>query len=300
MTYYAAIALTTSMATLFLGTFTFSRISNNKTNISFLLFCISISIWSFLLYLNASAQSAKQALLWIKLLHSVSIFIPIFFLQFTYYLTGLFQRRRTLIGFLYFIAGTFVVLMNSSYFLDARYKEAFGFFVCQPKPMYALYIAVFIGIVSFTYIELFLAQQKREGIQRLQIQYLTLATIVGWSGGTTNFLINYDLNIPVLFPFGNLTILLYVVLVSFVIVKYKLLEIALVIKKSFVFTLLVSFVMGVYSLAIFLASSFYRGYGINQLFATLITSLAIVFGYKPLEDLITSLTDRYFFKKRYE
>ena len=73
---------------------------------------------------------------------------------------------------------------------------------------------------------------RASGIRKQQIKYLLISAIVGYSGGITNYLINYDKEFFPLHPFGNCTILAYVIVVGIAIVRYQLMDIRIVITAT--------------------------------------------------------------------
>jgi C4-dicarboxylate-specific signal transduction histidine kinase len=78
-------------------------------------------------------------------------------------------------------------------------------------------------------------------------------------------------------------------------------DIEVIIKKGVIFSTLMASIIGVYSLLIFLGQNiFQETLRINQWIATIITAFVIAVGYKPLETYITNITDKYFFRKKYD
>ena len=93
---------------------------------------------------------------------------------------------------------------------------------------------------------MFKSYRKSLGIQRVQIKYILIGTIIGYLGGATNYPLWYDIPIP---PVGNWTVSLYLGIVAYAIVKYRFLDIRLVIGKgaihifSFITVILLAFLL---------------------------------------------------------
>lgn len=300
---YSIATIFISVISLLLGIAILSRNTTNATFKSFFVFCISISLWSCFLYLNAVAKTEAEALIWIRLLHAVAIFIPILFLRFTYVFLASPKKDgyyiKALMGF------GLLLSLASFYpgFVSDTFKNEFGFFVCVPSQFYILYVISFIAIIAYSYLDLFWAYLGSAGNKRKQIQiiYLILATIIGWSGGTANFLINYNINLFPLYPYGNYTILLYTIILAYAIMRHQLMDIEIVIKKGIVYSVMMAVILGIYSFIIFIGQNIFQAtLGINQWVAGIITALVIAVGYRPLENFVTDLTNEYFFRKKYD
>ncbi|MFC1767406.1 ATP-binding protein [Candidatus Margulisiibacteriota bacterium] len=78
-------------------------------------------------------------------------------------------------------------------------------------------------------------------------------------------------------------------------------DIEVVIKKGIIYSTMIATIVGIYSaLLLILQQLFQITTGVNQWVATVITAFAIAVGYKPVETFITDLTNRYFFRKKYD
>jgi len=100
---------------------------------------------------------------------------------------------------------------------------------------------------------------------------------------------------------GETGALLFVGFTAYSIIKHRLMDIEIIIKKGIIYSLLISGAVGVYALlAITLGQylNFVTGYGV--LLANVLSALAIVLGYKPLETIIENATDRFFFKGKFD
>jgi len=114
----------------------------------------------------------------------------------------------------------------------------------------------------------------------------------------TDFIVNYGIEF---YPFGFIFVILSLSSIAYAIVRHRLMDIEVIIKKGVVFSILMASIIGVYSLLIFLGKNIFQTtLGINQWIATIITAFVIAVGYKPLETYITNITDKYFFRKKYD
>ncbi|MFH1710340.1 MAG: hypothetical protein ABH860_04625, partial [bacterium] len=89
-------------------------------------------------------------------------------------------------------------------------------------------------------------------------------------------------------------------LTAYAILRHHLMDIEFVIKRSFVYSILVALIVGLYSLIIFISQVFFGNIiGFRWLLA-LIGAALIAIGFKPLETAFTNFTDKYFFKGKYD
>ncbi|MBF0388456.1 MAG: GAF domain-containing protein, partial [Candidatus Omnitrophica bacterium] len=68
--------------------------------------------------------------------------------------------------------------------------------------------------------------------RKKQLQYVLAATVLGWCGGATNFLLFF--NIPVL-PVGNVLITGYVIIVAYAIIRHRLMDIRVMVSSAGIF-----------------------------------------------------------------
>ena len=89
---------------------------------------------------------------------------------------------------------------------------------------------------------MFKAWKVASGINRARLGLVLLAALIGLSGGTTNYFLWYHIPIP---PFGNIGVSVYALIVAYTILRYRLLEINLVIKRGIIFAIVYVFVLGI-------------------------------------------------------
>jgi signal transduction histidine kinase len=70
------------------------------------------------------------------------------------------------------------------------------------------------------------------GLKRRQIEYFFLATAVGYAGGSLDYLPIFGVD---LYPYGNFAIVLYPMIMTYAIVQYRLMDIAVIVNKGLVY-----------------------------------------------------------------
>ena len=300
-TYYALLAVLTSLTTLFLALFVYGRARHKVLNSLYAFWALCVGLWSFFLALSINAETIKIADLWARLLHVWAIILPAVYVHFVLLFLNKFGSRRKLVFSLYAITVVLLAFNFTPWFLTVNYRPKFDFFVTTPGVLYPIHVFTFIGAVLYVYYELFRSLLSAQGAQRKQVQFFFIATLLGYSGGVTNYLINYDFLIFPLYPFGNATILFYVVVVGFAIVVYRFMDIEVIVKRTVVFAGLVAFVFGVFSTATFIVRDVLSVYlGADKFWTSALSIFLIVLCYDSIRNILINLTDKYLFQKKYD
>lgn len=204
---------------LFFAFYLYLNNQNQKINKAWLFASIPIAFWGLGLYGVTSAKSATTALAWQYLLDISAIFIPAFYLYFVAILTN--YKKRFVIIFGFFLAIILAFLSLTIYFKTGM-KIIYDFYWINPGPYYIIFpIYFFIYAVYSIYLFIRVYKNNDDLIIKSQIRNALLAALIGYIGGFTNFF-------PQLFniyPFGNYFVVLYVFIMGYGVLKYKLLTI---------------------------------------------------------------------------
>ncbi|MEA2113386.1 MAG: ATP-binding protein [Patescibacteria group bacterium] len=300
MIFYAIVALVNAITSTILGLFVYLKNRKSKINQAFGLFCLSASIWSYSYYFWQIADSASGALFWSRSLMMGAIFINIFYFHFVLRLFNKVQERKKSLIFGYLIFFFFFLANFTSLFVKGvRPKLGFDFW---PDPGILYHPFLFFWFFYAIYVIYLLSKEYRltiAGIKRNQIRYILIGTIVGYVGGITNYLLWYDIPIA---PIGNWTATFYVPIIAYAILKYRLMDVRLAIKKSTIFSVVVVVITAVYAMAAFLLGLVFFG-GIytfkGQVVTGLLTASLVAFGFMPLYEWLKKTTDTFLFKGDY-
>jgi len=232
--------LLTGIISSILAIFTYFKGKTHRSNRMFAIACLAVASWGFGGFFISTAKDEPTALLYWRLTHIGVILIPVFFLHFVYLFLEIQNRLRLtliyLIGAFFLIADLSDLLYQNNIFIK-EVKEIFkGLFwdVHYSPNLYWLFTFLWFGIVFYGHYELFKAYKKASGLKRNQIKYFFLATAVGFSGGSTCFLPCFGIN---LYPILNFTVPLYPLIVSYAIIRYRVMDIRIVIGKGAIYFL---------------------------------------------------------------
>ncbi|MFH1429263.1 MAG: ATP-binding protein, partial [Candidatus Margulisiibacteriota bacterium] len=85
---------------------------------------------------------------------------------------------------------------------------------------------------------------------------------------------------------------------AYAIVTQRLMGIEVIIKKGTLYSILAAIVSGIYAFSVFSVRQFFDNYG--HLLPTIITALVIAVGFKRLHDFLDDITDKIFYRKKYD
>jgi hypothetical protein len=96
----------------------------------------------------------------------------------------------------------------------------------------------------FGYYKLIQFYRTAKGYRRTQAAYITGGFLFGFVGGSSTLLPMF--RIDLLYPFGNFGIVVYAIILSYAILRHRIIEFNLVVKKSVVYSLSVSLLTGLF------------------------------------------------------
>lgn len=194
---------------------------------------LSISLWTWGILGRDLSTERTVALFFVRLCYVGAVFMPTFFFHFVNSFLKL-EKTRLLVAF-YALSLIFLIFDLTPLFIKDVGPILFFKHYGIPGPVFPFYAISFITIISYGHYLLVKYFKKSEGQTRNQIKYILFAAIIGFLGGLTTFFPNFDIEI---FPFGFYLISLYVILTSYAIVKHRLMDIHIVLKKGTTYALL--------------------------------------------------------------
>jgi len=171
-----------------------------------------------------------------------------------------------------------------------------------PGPGIVVFIFTFLGYVVSS-IAIFLRKYRHSaGLFRQQLKYLLLGSVLMFIAlFTFNFLFVVLLGQNQFIAFGPLSIFFFIGAATYAIVRYRLMEIQLVIKRSLILSLLIASTVMLYTLIIYGAERFilYNSPHKNA-YAGIFATFVIVLTLDPLKGYIERITQKVFYKIHYD
>ncbi len=205
------------------------------------LFNVAVAVWGYGSYFIANASNEREALIVWKIAFSGVLFIAVFF----YHVACLFcqiKRFKTIL-FAYLQGFLFFILSFSNLYISEVFLLGGDFYYLKAKgALFILSCFLWVFFVALGLIELIIHFRKLKDVRRAQTLYLFLGFGVGFLGGITNFFPLFGIG---MIPFGNVTIPIYCIVVTYAILKYRLVDIKLVITRASIFIFVYTLVLGV-------------------------------------------------------
>ncbi len=240
-TFLAATGLLNGVTSFGLGLFVLCKNPAKSVNRTYFLFNLSITLWSAAYIFWPLSHTKEAALFWFQLLHYGAAFIPATYYHFVLALTNKAAEGRRSLRLGYLLAVFFALLIPSKFFIrDMVPKFALEFWAV-PGVFYHPFLVYFFSFVIMTLRLLWKEMAVSSGAEGSRYRHVLIATLMGYAGGSTNFPLWYD--VPI-YPVGNILVTLYVAIIAYAIVRYRLLDINLAITRTAVFVVVYTAVLG--------------------------------------------------------
>lgn len=295
--FYAYSGLINGLLALFLGLMVYLRGRKNPLFQTFLLLNLSIAVWSLAYWRWLLQTEAEPALLWTRILDIGAIFIPITFFHWVMTLLERGKKNRVIITVGYLASLVFLVFSPTTHFIRTV-EPALGFpFWPKPGIVYTVFLfGSFAGLTILALLNLFDAYQKSAGLRRLQLKFVLIGFLLGFLGGSTNFLLWYGIPLP---PIGNPLVAAYPLLFSYAIIKHRLLDIRLALRE-----ILARFSLSVLMIGLYLAlknlwQNLTGDSGSVNDYLVFLFLIFLAATYGTLNKYTRLLTDRFLFAREY-
>ena len=246
--------------------------NRSQVNVWFFVFFSSISLWAFFYAFWLLSDTATEALFLARGLNVFAIFIPVLYIEWLLRFVGKYKVRKVII--LYLLMGIFLFFSYNSIFIsEVKTVGLFPFFP-QSGWLHKVFLIEWCVVILFSYY--LLISQYRSAVdknQKKQLLFILIGALVGFMGGSFNFLMMLD--VAIVAPFGSLLVIVFPVMIGYAMTKHNLMDT----RAVFMQALLI--VMNISGLAIVLTSDSVVEYVFNALFVlmALVTSYLFVKSY---------------------
>ena len=254
-------------------------------------FLLSVGLWGFLLFGMRSSPDVHRALLWERALPVTTYTTFVLFYHFTLaYTNNRGQRGILLVSYLFLVA---VAALSPTELLIERMRlEDYGYAPVVSSAAFPITMSIplLMGGGAYNFIRRYKASSSYE--ERNRLFYLIIAVLFPLLG----LFLDAFTNLPPAAIWGNL---IFCIMCTVAILKYHLLDVRIIIRKSLVY-LLISIVVGVpyVGLLYSLHYVFKSALELWWIHALIILLLAIIL--RPLYSRAQHLVDRLFYRDRYD
>lgn len=296
MTYYAFSALANGLSSSAAGLFIFHSCRIQALRRTYIFFCISVCWWSVFYFLWQVSTDQYYALAFCRLLMLGAIFVPVTNLHHLVVLLNAEKRHFILLRSLYLL-GLFWVILTSFTPLIVKSVSPIGPFRFWPMAglLFTPFLVSFIFAVFFAVYLIINHLYDATGIKRTQLVYVLIGTLIGWSGAATNFPLWYGIHI---LPVGNIMVSVYIFCIGYAIVKHRLMDITVIIRKTLVYSMVMAILTLTYLAVVTLFTHLFEGLtGYQTIFSSAVAAGLITICFQPLRKRVQAFVDGKFFRQ---
>jgi len=301
-----AIYIPTIISALILATFIFVSNRKNKVNLVFSLLIICVAWWLIFSAIGDTTTNNSIALFATR----IGIIGPNFIASLFLYFALIFPRRKKFpiyVTYLIFLIPVILTLFSltplnitSVAIRDYGVEAVSGIIY----PFFLIFFVIFSGIALFIFLrELF--SNKLGGAEKLQIKYILLGffltALLALIPNVFLVIVGYSQYLIFSVP----SILIFLFLTAYSIVKHRLMDIRMVVARSVAYIILIVILASLYAGAVIgLEYALFPGqiasFSIAQTALRTVLAVIMVFLFQPIRNWITKATDKVFFRGRYD
>lgn len=240
--YFTISSLINALTSLGFCLFVLSRNPRSQLNRSFSFFAFSVGFWAINHFFAFGIQNEILALFFHRALMAGAIFIPTTFFHFVCIFLGIYNEKKSLILLGYIASFVFFLSNFTPLFISGVSKKLFFDFFEDPGPLYHPFLLMFTGFTLYSHYLMFKGFRSAAGAKANQIKYVFTGTLIGFIGGSTNFFPVYNIPIP---PLGNCLVTVYIIMVAIAIIRYRLMDIRVVLTRAGIFGVVYFLVLGI-------------------------------------------------------
>ena len=300
MNVYLIIPLVEVVLTVLLLVVLVARGKQHAARRPFFLFLFSMSLWGSFIFLMRSSSSLTTALFWERFVFVAILSGALFFYRFTVSLTGIKPRRVTfyLIHALYI---TCITLIPTDLIVSNMQTMWYGK-APVVGPLFAGYVAAAYAPLVLGLVTLVKHGRRSTNMdEKIRGQYIIAGMIVTFIGGTTDYLPALGIS---MYPLGIVGNIVFCVLATVAMLRYDLLEMKVMLRKSIAYALAGLMLLSVFCGLIFLLSSVFETalspISLTITFVSVLITIIAITLLQPTLPIFQNIVDRWFFRERYD
>ncbi len=275
MEYFRTAALINSLILLFIGIYAYLKNRQSSLNQMWCLFNALTAAWFSFIYTANVVTDKTAALFVVRLAHSSSILTCIIFYHFCLYYVAVAEKRKAVLRGVYaagltaFLIETFLPFLVVVDVVPRFYLP----FTPQGSRFYFLHLLLIVGILLLSFYELARAYRNASGYKRNQMKYFFLATLI--AALTMMTVLPMAFGAPV-YPFGFYLFPFYGVILTYSIVKYRLMDIVVFMNRTIFFMAVVMPAVVIHVVLVWLLQTRYPYFIANGLSLIAVAALFVL------------------------
>ncbi len=280
-----------------LGLFVFFKNPRSKVNKYFFIMNVFITGWAFFVAFLAGNADRDSALFFARINNLFALFIPVFFLHFVLALIDrISENIKFLVSFytLNIVVLVFSLVFPGHFVGDVKPKMDLPMYTDEPGFLYFIFTFLFLIETGYAIKEMVKVYPLSSAIKKTQIKYTIVASIVGFVFGGSTFPLVYDISV---YPWPNIFMWLWTVILAYAIVKHRLFEIETVIHRTLMWLLASATVFVPIALFVFLSRPLFVRMG-SLMMSIYLTVMFFIF--KFYHNKVQPQIDHFFRRKKYD
>ena len=255
---------------------------------------VTVTIWGAGALVVGTTQDPGLSLLAWKVAHVAVIFLPVMYYQFACQYTETKRPRALAVAFSYGIISTITNCIGWPYLIVVRYVFD-SYYTATNGSMYIPFVLVWLALVAAAQRMLWRKyHEERDPVEKARSRLLVIGTLIGFGGGSMNFLPILGIDV---YPWGNFAVPIAALSQIYAVYAYRLLDVEIAIRKTLVYSMLVGLITATYLVLVLITEKWFQGVlGYRSLAVTVLMAFGIAVGFNPLRNHIQALLDRALFK----
>ncbi|PLX27076.1 hypothetical protein C0583_05015 [Candidatus Parcubacteria bacterium] len=277
-----------------LSLFLFVKGKRRMHNI-WVVFCLTVAIWGIGVYKIGMETDYAKAIFWWRLGYFGVIFITVLYTHFIFEFLNI--KKKRLLIFLYSVTIFFQILNLTDYFIKDLELVFSGFYyISNPTIFYNLFVIIFFSTVLYAIYKMIQIMKESDGYYKKQLRSFLWATYTGYIGGLFAFMPVYDIFI---YPYLNILVGLFPIIIAYASLRHRMFDVAMVFQRGVIFSVLFGIISAFYIIVLVSVESVLPFEKVSSFVSGLITIIAGIYGVPVIEKYFRKLTDRIFFKDKY-
>jgi len=230
MNLFALSGLLTGLTSFGMGAFVLSKGMDNRLNRLWFSFTASVAAWGFGgMWIALEKKESIAILAWRAAFAFGVVWIPILFYHFVYIFCDL--REKFILRLNYFIAALFfpIILFSPLFYNDVRFVFSSFYYATPGSILFYLFFAWWTGLVVYAHYQVFKKYRQSSDARKNQFKFFFIAFTLAYFTGSLDYLPIFGLD---LYPYGNFGIVLYPIIMTYAIGKYRVMDIQTVVHKT--------------------------------------------------------------------
>ncbi|EKD71808.1 MAG: hypothetical protein ACD_46C00092G0004, partial [uncultured bacterium] len=250
MNYSLILVILVGVLDVSLGVLTYLKGKNRRTNQIFALLTFNLALWSFTIFLSWIPGTVGMIDFW----SNATFWGPSFVAGLLVYFVLIFPQTKkfpsifyNLIIFLPAIALFFLAIyqkINTKTINPWTIERGYGIYIFE---------IYFLICLLFSFYKLIKSHHNASGVQKMQIRYVLFAIAISAIAGVV-----FNLALPIIFSNARLTYigppisgLIFIAISAYAIIKHRLLDIVVIIRKVTILFILLAIILGIFSMVAF-------------------------------------------------